>query len=321
MKMSETDCPACRSPEYQPLFYDRNRRDNIDCSGAYVQCKKCSLVYLRERPPWEEIVKFYSSLDEQQTANAGVADVVELRRQAEKPVPKWKRILRKIRFRPHSWPLEPIPEGSKRLLDLGCGSGAKLVEFYQRGYEVWGVDVGEDTIRLCRELLPQGHFIQGELQEADLPDGYFDYIRIDNAMEHVPNPKEVIIECRRLLCEGGQVMVYVPHGRSLSMQLMKGNSISAWIPFHLQLFTRKSLYRLLEDAGFVDIKIYGYNPISWLPMSFMQWKDRRKAFMNSKCPAWLMWVCYPIGWLAGKIGSEEELVAVGIASKRCLSRS
>ena len=76
----ETVCPVCKSNVYTVLFRDHNRRDNIDCSGAYVQCKECSLVYLRERPPWEEIVKFYSSLDEEQTANAGKADAVELRR-------------------------------------------------------------------------------------------------------------------------------------------------------------------------------------------------------------------------------------------------
>ena len=144
-------------------------------------------------------------MDEEQTANAGKANVEELRRQAKRPVPKWKRVLRKVRFRPHSWPLESVPSGSKRLLDLGCGSGAKLFEFAGRGYDVWGVDVGEDTIRLCKELLPQGHFMQGELQETNLPDGHFDYIRIDNALEHVPNPKEVIAECHRLLCEGGSL--------------------------------------------------------------------------------------------------------------------
>ena len=205
IKKIETFCPVCGTSGHKTLFHDHNRRDNIDCSGTYVQCAECSLVYLRERPPWEEIVKFYSSMDEGLTANAGQADAEELRRQAEKPVPKWKQILRKVRFRPHSWPLESVPQGSKRLLDLGCGSGAKLFEFAQRGYEVWGVDVGEDAIRLCKELLPQGHFIQKELQESGLPDGYFDYIRIDNALEHVPNPKEVIAECRRLLCEGASL--------------------------------------------------------------------------------------------------------------------
>jgi 2-polyprenyl-3-methyl-5-hydroxy-6-metoxy-1,4-benzoquinol methylase len=164
-----------------------------------VQCEECFLVYLWESLPWEEIVKIYSSVDEDQTANSGRANAEELRRRPEMPVPRWKRILRKAHFRPHSWPLGAVRKGRKRQLDLGCGSGAKLFDFAERGYEVWGVDVGADAIRLCKELLSHGHFYQGELQEAGLPDGHFGYIRIDNALEHVPNPKEVIAECHRLL--------------------------------------------------------------------------------------------------------------------------
>ncbi len=269
-------------------------------------------MYLRERPQWEEIVKCYSSMDENQTANAGRADAAELRKRAERTVPKWKCFLREVRFRPHSWPLGSVPHGSKRLLDLGCGSGAKLFEFTERGYEVWGVDVGIDSIRLCKELLPQGHFFQGELQETGLPNAHFDYIRIDNALEHVPNPREVIRECRRLLCEGGHLMIYVPHGRSLSMRFMKGNSISAWIPFHLQLFTRKSLKRLLEEAGFVDVRIYEYNPTSWISSSIMQWKNRKQSTVKYDYPSWLTWACYPIGWLAAKFGMGEELVGISV---------
>lgn len=99
-------------------------------------------------------MEFYSSLDEDQTANAGLANAGELRRLAKRHVQLWKQLLRKMWFRPHSWPLEYVPQGSKRLLDLGCGSGGKLFEFAKRGYEVWGVYVGEDTVQLCKELLP-----------------------------------------------------------------------------------------------------------------------------------------------------------------------
>ncbi len=305
-------CSVCGGSSYQRLFSDRNRRDNIDCSGSYAQCQECSLVYLLERPAWEEIVKFYSSADKDHTGNAGCADTGKLKQQAEISVPGWKRFLRKTRFRPHSWPLERVPNGAKKLLDLGCGNGVKLFEFAKRGYEVWGVDVGKDSIRLCQELLPEGHFIQGELQETGLPDGYFNYIRIDNALEHVPNPKEVIAECRRLLCSGAQLMVYVPNGRSLSMQFLKGNSISAWIPFHLQLFTRKSLKRVLEEAGFKDIHIYEYNLASWLSLSIMQKRSKERLVAEYSYPRWLDWVCYPIGWLAAKFGMGEELVGVAI---------
>ena len=181
-------------------------------------------------------------------------------------------------------------------------------EAVRKGGEVpaWAV-----AIRLCKELLPEGHFVQGELQKTDLPDGHFDYIRINNALEHVPNPKEVIRESYRLLKDGGKLMVYVPHGRSLSMRLMKGNSISAWIPFHLQLFTRKSLKRLLNDAGFKDVRIYGCYPTSWLPLSIMQRKMRKEKASSLSYAPWLIFACYPLGWMFSKIGLAEELVGVG----------
>lgn len=312
MEMFEVDCPVCSNWEHNVLFEDCNRRDSIECSGTYVQCKECSLVYLKERPPWEEIIKFYSAVDSGITAAAGQIDPERLRQQVERPVPKWKRLLRRVRFRPHSWPLESVPLGSKSLLDLGCGNGAKLFELAQRGYDVWGLDVGADAIKVCQELLPQGHFIQGELPETGVPDAYFDYIRIDNALEHVPNPKQVIRECWRLLHEGGQLLVYVPHGRSLSMRIMKGNCISSWIPFHLQLFTKKSLTRLLAEAGLKDIRVYGYYPNSWLPLSIMQWKARKRRHLELTPPSWLCFVCYPLGWMFSRIGWAEELVGTGI---------
>jgi len=292
------------------LFKDRNRRDNIECTGTYVQCRECSLVYLRERPEWEQTLNYNSSIGKDSDTNTGKIDIVELRRQVEAAVPTWKKILRKVRFRPHSWPLQSVPEGSKRILDLGCGNGAKLFEFYKRGYEVWGVDVSEDSIRFGKKLLPQGRFITGELQETNLPDECVDYIRIDSAFEHVPNPKEIANECYRLLRANGKLMIYVPHGKSLSMKLMKSNSISSWIPFHLQLFTSKSLKRLLTEAGFKEIKIYMYNPTSWLPLSLKQWKSRKKKIMNTSTSTWLDGVCYPIGWIAARVGMGEEIIAI-----------
>jgi 2-polyprenyl-3-methyl-5-hydroxy-6-metoxy-1,4-benzoquinol methylase len=134
-----------------------------------------------------------------------------------------------------------VPQASKRILNLGCGNGANLFQFARRGYEVWGMDVEANTIRPCKELLLQGHFIQGELQETGLPDAHFNSIRIDNVLEHAPDPKEIIRECHPLLRPKEQLPVYVPHGRSLSMRLIKSNSIFSWMLFHFQLFARKVL--------------------------------------------------------------------------------
>ncbi|GAI40708.1 unnamed protein product, partial [marine sediment metagenome] len=64
----------------------------------------------------------------------------------------------------------------------------------------------------------------------------------------------------------------------------------------------------MKDAGFTDIHIYSYNPISWLPLSAIQYRRRKENTLKFSYPAYLNLVCYPIGWLAGKLGMAEELV-------------
>ena len=309
-------CPLCDNDIFSFCFTSKNLRDNIHLIGTYVQCSSCTLVYLRDRPTWESIEKYYSLIDPETTANPGNINFDKLLKNINKTVPEWKKIVRKFRFRPHSWPLESVPKGSKRILDLGCGNGAKLVEFFNRGYEVCGVDVSEDSIKLCDKLLPEGNFINSELINARLQQNYFDYIRIDNVLEHLPNIKEVIKECYQLLKVGGQILIYVPNGRSFSMRFLKGGSISSWIPFHLQLFTHRSLRLLLKETCFTNIHIYGYYPTTWFPLSIRQVFGKRfiegKDFLSS---AMIVYLLFPLGWILSKFRLAEELIGIGIKNK------
>jgi len=47
--------------------------------------------------------------------------------------------------------LRHLGEGPGRLLDLGCGGGAHAVSFRDAGWDVTGVDLSEDQLRLARE--------------------------------------------------------------------------------------------------------------------------------------------------------------------------
>ncbi|OGF34302.1 hypothetical protein A2482_00730 [Candidatus Falkowbacteria bacterium RIFOXYC2_FULL_48_21] len=294
------DCPMCQSRNIKKLFTDHNRRDGIECAGTYSQCLICQHVFLSDRPTWLAIEHFYSTVNQGCTVNERTNNL------DNRPPSLIKKTLRRLRFRPHSWPLASANEQRNRLLDLGCGTGTKLLEFSERGYQIWGVDISPEAIEIARKILPRAKFFVSELDSVDLPNDYFDFIRIDNTLEHVDDPERLIARCSQLLRRSGELMIYVPHGQSFSMRVFKGNSVSSWIPFHLNLFSTKSLADLLRKNNFSQVRIRGYCPLTWLPISIVQ-----SGFGSIQRSKWLNILCYPFGWLFCRIGMAEELVGIG----------
>lgn len=64
--------------------------------------------------------------------------------------------------------------GARQLLEFGCGTGGHAAEFVARGYEVAGIDLSPEMIRLAKakqELLPDPRslkFHEGDLRQIDL---------------------------------------------------------------------------------------------------------------------------------------------------------
>jgi SAM-dependent methyltransferase len=51
----------------------------------------------------------------------------------------------------HAAAIRLLGRGPGRLLDLGCGTGAKTLAFCDSGWEITGVDVSDDMLRLARD--------------------------------------------------------------------------------------------------------------------------------------------------------------------------
>jgi len=57
----------------------------------------------------------------------------------------------------------------KRVLDLGCGAGAPVVQYMaERGLRVTGVDSSPTLISLCRQRLPEHEFLVGDMRSLRL---------------------------------------------------------------------------------------------------------------------------------------------------------
>lgn len=102
-----------------------------------------------------------------------------------------------------------IDLSKQRILDVGCGGGILCEGMAAAGAVVTGLDVEKDAIACA-----QAHALQRDLcidyvcqpiESFDAP--LFDSITCMEMLEHVPEPKQVIEHCARLLKEGGYLFL------------------------------------------------------------------------------------------------------------------
>jgi SAM-dependent methyltransferase len=90
----------------------------------------------------------------------------------------------------------------------------------------------------------------GSIAEAGLPEGTFDVINVNGALERMHRPLEELQACSRLLRVGGMLRVSTPNLASLGHRHYQRHWAPLDPPRNLMLFTASSLERLLERAGF-----------------------------------------------------------------------
>lgn len=265
-------CSICGGAQSRRLLADINRRDGIAAAGEYRECATCGHIFLSPVPTPEELKEYYRAAAFSGTGESRSNDAGKVSLFARGVGFAEHRLLEKRSRRYHEAHryLPPAAGDAPRLLDMGCGDGATLQKFQGRGWEICGVDISAAAIQEARGKVPEATLQVSDLEETVLELGRFDLVRLDNVLEHVLNPEAVVRAARNYLREGGALAIYVPHGRSLSMRLLRSRSVSHWVPFHLNLFTAASLTALLERAGFASVRVDYLDPSSWWTLTMAQ---------------------------------------------------
>ncbi len=139
-----------------------------------------------------------------------------------------------------------LPSG--RVLDVGCGDGARLDRLRSLGWQCTGVDL--DTAALASGRGRGLDLRLGTAETLEEPDASFDAITLSHVIEHVPDPRVTLRSCRRMLRSGGLLSVATPNALSLGAQRWKAEWRGWEVPRHLQVFSPRSLARIVESAGF-----------------------------------------------------------------------
>jgi SAM-dependent methyltransferase len=216
-----TSCPACRGPlrDWRPDIY------------VCRECGTSSRKELAARPtkvsPYE---CYYDS-------------VPELSPLTVKRLDAWTRSLLAYKK-------------TGRLLEVGCGVGHFLASANAAGFEAWGTEISASGLARLRE---RGfRVLNGALPSLSLPSGHFDAVVLFEVLEHLEDPQAYLAESRRVLRDGGVLLLTTPNFASLSRRLL-GDRWRVVDPEHLVLFTRRGLRRALERAGFKVLNVWSRN--------------------------------------------------------------
>jgi SAM-dependent methyltransferase len=156
-------------------------------------------------------------------------------------------------FVPERIPLfvEAIGHG-KRVLDLGCRSGA-LTRHFLEGNSVVGLDVDAAALEKARALGIEP--VQANVEDT-LPfdDASFDAVVAGELLEHLQFPDALVAEIQRVLRHEGVLVGSVPNAFRVQSRLrfLRGRPPED-DPTHLRMFSPREMRALL--SGFDDVRI------------------------------------------------------------------
>ena len=140
----------------------------------------------------------------------------------------------------------------RRGLDAGCGSGARDVfDFWNIGYDVYGIDSVEENIEVAKQLHPE---IADRVSVADMryplefSDGSFDFVICSAVIQHIA-PEQVfdvtLRELARVLKSGGILQLMFKNGVGVETVFDQDYGVSR----SFQLYDEQNILRELSSNG------------------------------------------------------------------------
>jgi len=146
-----------------------------------------------------------------------------------------------------------LPSALKRLspgtiLEIGCGTGERLLKLREQGWDVTGH--AEDTATAERLSSLNIRFMQQPASDASTESGLFDCILVTQGLEQTIDPQAFLAGCHRMLKQGGLLLLRTPNANSLLLRIFQTYWFGFNAPRHLIIHTSRSLKRVLKSTGF-----------------------------------------------------------------------
>jgi SAM-dependent methyltransferase len=173
----------------------------------------------------------------------------------------WFRGRRAIFLRLLDRYLPPADRGERRLLDVGCGSGAMLAHLERYGSPT-GIESDEETVRQSR-LRGTDAVQLGNAPPLPFEPDTFDVVTALDVLEHVDDDVELLREIRRTLRPGGLLLLSVP-----AYQFLWG--LQDEVAHHRRRYIAREVRERVVAAGLEPGRVSYFNTILFPPIAIVR---------------------------------------------------
>ena len=137
------------------------------------------------------------------------------------------------------------------LFEVGIGACECLLAAREMGFDASGIDVIDKHAQMARDKYGLN------AQTADFvefqPDKKFDVIIMGDVLEHVSDPVLALRKAHELINDDGALWVSTPNFDSAFSIAAGHNDAMRRQQYHLNYFSRRSFYTLLDNCGFTPV--------------------------------------------------------------------
>lgn len=276
-ELERTSCPLCGSGNSQVKVQVCDYACGIPGQFSVETCRDCQHLFLNPRPTAATLHRCYPegygphqsppprpdqppSEDNDASASASALHPPEpwyLKYLPLRRVPGLKSLYYWL-TEDQSQPLPVLPTSTRKkerpaALELGCSTGGYLAALAQAGWDVVGVEPSSQASEKARQA---GFLVHtGILDDAPLEPDSFHCVAGWMVVEHVIDPVATLKHMFHLLKPGGQLLISIPNVGCWEPTVF-GTSWYLWeAPRHLNHFNPRRIREVLQNAGFVRIRI------------------------------------------------------------------
>lgn len=240
--LNKNNCPICGSSNIE-VFYKNLYDDRYGYSGYFdlLICLDCEHKFIEHQFTEKDLINLYTTYYPRSSFNINNYSPLKL----EKNFRSW---LEGKYASVHSY----VPPGIN-ILDIGCGFCESLGYHKNRKCKVYGVETDENVKKIADKYgfnLKIGYF-----DPKDYQSNFFDYVTLDQVLEHSIDPLNMLKGINIVLKDGGVCILSTPNSNSLNAKIFGKKWINWHVPYHLNFFSKKSINIAAEKTGF-KIKMF-----------------------------------------------------------------